>query len=49
MGLRIERMVDKREGQQTLAVRSISENHTRQEGKTQTQWPQPRVRDLVLA
>lgn len=48
-GLKIERMVDKREEQQALAVRSISENHTRQEGKTQAQWTQPRVRDLVLA
>ncbi len=41
-------MIDGREGRRTLAVRSISENHTRQEGKTQAQWTQPRVGDLVL-
>ena len=33
-GLRIERMIDRR---RTLAVRLISENHTRQEGKTRAQ------------
>ena len=33
-GLKIERMIDRRGEQRTLAVQSISENHTRQEGKT---------------
>lgn len=33
--LKIEKIIDKREEQQTFAVQSISENHTRQEGKTQ--------------
>ena len=47
-GLRIERMIDRRGEQRTLAVRSISENHTRQEGKTRAQWTQPQVGDLVL-
>lgn len=46
--LRIEKLVERRDEQQTLAVRSISENHTRQEGKTRAQWTQPRVGDLVL-
>lgn len=47
-GLKIERMINRREEQRTLAVRSISENHTRQEGKTRAQWAQHRVGDLVL-
>ena len=47
-GLRIERLVDRRDEQRTLAVRSISENHTRLEGKTRAQWTQPKVGDLVL-
>ena len=47
-GLRIERLVERREERRTLAVRSISENHTQQEGKTRAQWTQPRVGDLVL-
>lgn len=33
-GLRIERLVSGKEKQQTLMVRSISKNHTQQEGKT---------------
>lgn len=37
-GLRIERLVDRPDERQTLAVRSISENHTRLEGKTRAQW-----------
>lgn len=36
-GLRIERLMDKRDERQTLVVRSISENHTQQEGKFQAQ------------
>ena len=47
-GLKIERMIDRREEQRILVVRSISENHTRQEGKTRAQWTKPRVGDLVL-
>ena len=47
-GLRIERMIDRREEQRILPVRSISENHTRQEGIMRAQWTQPRVGDLVL-
>ena len=47
-GLTIEKMIDGREEQRTLAVRSISENHTRQEKKTRAQWTKPRVGDLVL-
>ena len=46
--LRIERMIGHREEQRALAVRSISENQTRQEGKTRAQWTQPRVGELVL-
>ena len=41
--LRIERMVGREGGQRALAVKSISENHTQQEGKTRAQWTQPRV------
>lgn len=37
-GLRIERLLDRRNERRTLAVRSISENHTRQAGKTRAQW-----------
>lgn len=47
-GLRIERLIGRRGEQRTLAIRSISENHTRQEGKPRAQWTQPRVGDLVL-
>ncbi len=47
-GLIIERMVERREEQRTFAVRSISENHTRQEKKTRAQWTKPQVGDLVL-
>ena len=47
-GLIIEKIVDRREEQRTFAVRSISENHTRQERKTRAQWTKPRVGDLVL-
>ena len=46
--LKIEKMIDRRGEQRTLAVRSISENHTRQEEKTRAQWTQSRVGDLVL-
>ncbi len=33
-GLKIEKMIDRREEQRTFAVRSISENHAGQEAKT---------------
>ncbi len=46
-GLIIERMVEKREEQQTFTVRSISENHTRQEKITRAQWTKSQVGDLV--
>lgn len=46
-GLSIERLVGKEDERRTLAVWSISENHTRQEGKTRAQWTQPRIGDLV--
>ena len=47
-GLRIERMIDRREEQRIFAVRLISENYTRQEEKTRAQWTKPRVGDQVL-
>ena len=47
-GLRIEKLIDRRNERRTLAVRSLSENHIRQERKTRAQWTQPRVGDLVL-
>lgn len=47
-GLKIERLVGEREERQTLVVRSISENHTQQGGRTRAQWTQPQVGDLVL-
>lgn len=46
--LRIKRLVNRRNKQQILTVRSISENHIRQERKIQAQWTKPRVGDLVL-
>ncbi len=47
-GLRIGRMIDRREEQRTFAVQSISESHTRQEGITRAKWTKLRVEDLVL-
>ena len=47
-GLRIERLVGGREERETMAVRSISDNHTRQKEKTRAQSTQPQVGDLVL-
>ncbi len=35
--LKIKKMIDRKEEQQAFAVQSISENHTRQEKKTQAE------------
>ncbi len=47
-GLRIEKIIYKREKQRAFAVRSVSKNHTRQEKKTRAKWTKPQVGDLVL-
>ncbi len=46
--LKIERMIDRREERRTFAVRSISENHARQEEKIRAKLTKPQVGDLVL-
>ncbi len=48
VGLILKRIIDGKEEQRTFAVRSISENHTRQERKTRAEWTKPRVGDWVL-
>lgn len=42
-----EECIENRDERRPLAIKSVSENHTRQEGKTQSRWTQSEVGDLV--